>query len=215
MLLPVALPRKLTALRFTSLLSFVLSLVLVFTIFALSFDKDATTRPGNPVSDRMSHALKDTHISLIGIFNSLPLIIFSYMYQPNIPALYQELKKRHIGNMQKVLVYGTLVASLAYIMAGMFGYITFAMYPSEELSDIMQDQNILKAPYAEDKYIVKFCLVSMLVVVLFASPFTVLPAKDSFEELLMKEGQRFTSQQNFMVSFLIVLFSYGVALLIP
>jgi amino acid permease len=33
----------------------------------------------------------------------------------------------------------------------------------------------------------------MLVVVLFASPFTVLPAKDSIEELMMKDGQRFST----------------------
>ena len=63
---------------------------------------------------------------MAGIFNSLPLIIFAYMYQPNIPAIYHELKAKNMGNINKVLSLGTLMASIAYILTGMFGYITFA-----------------------------------------------------------------------------------------
>ena len=192
MLFPVCIPRQLTALRFTSLLSFVLSVLMVFTIFALCFYKDSTVMtPGFEFQNRFTHALNDTEITLIGIFNSLPLIIFSYMYQPNIPALYQELKHKNLVNMNKVLWYGTFIASIAYIMTGMFGFVTFSLLPSDLLRTTMNDQNILKAPYNPDKFMMKFCQVSMLVVITFASPFVILPVKDSVEQLTMTEGRRF------------------------
>lgn len=65
-------------------------------------------------------------ITVWGVFNSIPLIIFSYMYQPLIPAIYHELKARNLNNMKTVLASGTGFASLAYILVGLFGYITFA-----------------------------------------------------------------------------------------
>jgi amino acid permease len=109
--------------------------MLVFTIIGLAFDPNSTDKhQGTDFSTRFSAALEEQEITLMGIFNSLPLIIFSYMYQPNIPALYQELKRRNMKNMQKVLWMGTIVAAAAYIMTGMFGYATFATYPREEQS---------------------------------------------------------------------------------
>lgn len=77
----------------------------------------------------MEAAWKDPKVNMWGIFNSMPLIIFSYMYQPNIPAIYGELNRRHLHNMKKVLAIGTGMASVAYILVGMFGYVTFAKNP--------------------------------------------------------------------------------------
>ena len=68
----------------------------------------------------------------MGFFSSLPLIIFSYMYQINIPALYSELEVKTIGNATKVIVVGTVLAAVVYISAGIFGYMAFADGSSEE-----------------------------------------------------------------------------------
>ena len=65
----------------------------------------------------------------MGVFNSLPLVIFSYMYQTNIPMIYSELKKKNMRSMKKIMGYGTAGATIAYLMAGIFGYATFAQYP--------------------------------------------------------------------------------------
>ena len=86
-------------------------------------------------SERFHTAVTMNKISVMGVFNSLPLIIFSYMYQPNIPAIYHELKKKSMIGMKKVLGIGTGMATLAYIMTGAFGYITFCMRPN--VADIM------------------------------------------------------------------------------
>lgn len=47
--------------------------------------------------------------------------------------------------MWKVLFRGTLAATIIYFIAGVMGYTTFALYPN--CASIMEDQNILKAPY--------------------------------------------------------------------
>jgi amino acid permease len=190
LLFPCALPRNLSALRFSSFLSFGISLFIVFTIFGACFrDVKADDNLDHHFSERFAEALSAPTITVLGIFNSLPLIIFSFMYQPNIPAIYHELKKSDMFNMNKVLVIGTSIAVVAYIMAGLFGYVTFSMHP--DVDKIMNAQNILKAPYGELP-IIKCCLIGLLVVVLFASPFCVLPCKDSVEELLSPD-KKFTN----------------------
>ena len=65
-------------------------------------------------------------LSLKGFFSSLPLIIFSYMYQVNVPGIYQDLEVKNLTTAKKVLGGGTLLAAVLYVSAGIFGYITFA-----------------------------------------------------------------------------------------
>ena len=130
LLFPCSLPRNLSALRFSSFLSFGISLFIVFTIFGASFrDVKADGNESHKFHERFQAALSEPKITVLGIFNSLPLIIFSFMYQPNIPAIYHELKKSSMFNMNKVLIIGTSIAVIAYIMAGLFGYVTFSTHP--------------------------------------------------------------------------------------
>ena len=70
------------------------------------------------------------NITVLGVFRSLPLIIFAYMYQTNIPMIYNELEKRNIKNIRLVLVIGTVGATVCYLIAGIFGYITFINDPN-------------------------------------------------------------------------------------
>lgn len=71
-------------------------------------------------------------ISIRGFFTSLPLVIFAFMYQINIPAIYTELKVKSIANMNKVLVTGTILASVCYMVIGIFGYIAFTAGVDDE-----------------------------------------------------------------------------------
>jgi len=213
LLFPVSLPRNLSALRFSSFMSFGISLFIVFTIFGMAFrESKVDGNNKHDFSERLSTACQGSRISVSGVFNSLPLIIFSYMYQPNIPAIYHELKKSSMINMSKVLYIGTAMATIAYVMTGMFGYITFSMHP--EVDKIMNDQNILKAPYG-GSVIIKVCLIGLLVVVLFASPFCLLPCKDSVEELLMPAGKKFDRVKNITWTFVFTVISYAVAIIVP
>jgi len=66
------------------------------------------------------------------LFNALSYIVFAFMYQPNTPAVHHELKKRNLMNMRKVLLLGTTIATSAYILCGIFGYVTFSKNPKLE-----------------------------------------------------------------------------------
>lgn len=54
--------------------------------------------------------------------------MFSFLHQTNIPMIYVELEKKDLKEMWKVLLYGTIIAVVLYLMAGIFGYVTFASY---------------------------------------------------------------------------------------
>ena len=64
-------------------------------------------------------------MSVKGVFTSLPLVIFAFMYQINIPAIYCELKVKSMVGMKKVLIGGTVFATICYMIIGIFGYIAF------------------------------------------------------------------------------------------
>ena len=63
------------------------------------------------------------------------------MYQPNIPSIHKELKKRNLLNMTTVLIIGTTIATVSYLLCGIFGYVTFSKSP--DLKNIMNTANIL------------------------------------------------------------------------
>lgn len=111
------------------------------------------------------------------------------MYQPLIPAIHFELKQRNMINIRNVLYIGTGMATVAYFICGIFGFVAFSA--SQDMNVEMEKQNILLANYGSNS-VIKACKVLLLVVILFASPFCVLPSKDSFEELLMKDGKKFS-----------------------
>ena len=62
----------------------------------------------------------------------------------------------------------------------------------------------------------KVCLVLMLFVITFASPFCVLPAKDSVEEIMLgKEGVKFSTKQNFFCTLGIIIIAWAIAIIVP
>ena len=139
------------------------------------------------------------------------------MYQINIPAIYTELQVKTMANVTKVLGFGTTLASFAYILAGIFGYIAFTGGTTdEEFKDIFEAQNILRAPYggieAEKPPVSIFiCLYGILIVVGFASPFCVLPVKDSIEEVRSSKA-KLTRNENLFWTAAIVFFSCALSL---
>lgn len=96
--------------------------------------------------------------------------------------IYVELEKKDLKHMWKVMLYGTVGATVSYIFAGIFGYVAFANYSN--VDDLMNQQNILKCyPNNPANFISLF---GILLVILFATPLTILPCKDTIEELFLK-----------------------------
>lgn len=143
-----------------------------------------------------------------GIVDSVPLIIFAYMYQVNIPQIYLELTTRNYKTMSRVVYLGTFLAVVCYCMIGIFGYLSFDKNPEVDL----KDKNILLAPYINNIPILAGNF-AVLFAVITAAPLVVLPCKDSVEEMRYKDGM--TPKQNLLVTFLIVFVSMLLALVIP
>ena len=123
------------------------------------------------------------------------------MYQVNIPALYSELENKDEKKIKFVIIIGTILACVLYIMAGLFGFMSFAANTTdEELSAIFTD-NILKAPYHKEgdaagsgiPLVIYISLFGMCLVVTIATPFCVLPCKDGIEEI---KNRKFTKNEN-------------------
>ena len=47
------------------------------------------------------------------------------MYQVNVPQIYQDLEVKNLKKGKRVLILGTIMAACLYIIAGIFGYISF------------------------------------------------------------------------------------------
>ena len=60
------------------------------------------------------------------------MILFAYMYQVNIPMIYQELDRRNHKRMSAVVRRGSIGAIFLYASVGVFGYLTF-LNKKEEL----------------------------------------------------------------------------------
>ena len=119
----MSLPRKLSELRFASLVSI---MVTVFVVMVIVIEGCMDHGSSSSVSSGFEAGKEKKQLSVSGIFSSLPLVIFSYMYQINVPSLYQELEIKSLRNAKLIGGLATVMAAVAYIFAGIFGYLSFA-----------------------------------------------------------------------------------------
>ena len=84
--------------------------------------------------------------------------------------------------MWRVLIIATMIAVTSYALAGFFGYATFALYP--DVDKIMEEENILEAPYEGNGWIIASQFL-LLAGVILASPLCLMPVKDTVEELYL------------------------------
>lgn len=164
------------------------------------------------VGPAFKEAFENFDVSMFGVFRSLPLIIFAFMYQTNIPMIYHELAKKNPKHMQRIIIIGTIAAIVVYLLAGIFGYVTFIGNPN--LDAIMEKQNILEVDAYGNSIPIYVARFLMLLVVLFATPLCILPCKDSVEEMLWP-GKTMTKKQNFVVTIVLCVVAWGLALAIP
>jgi len=107
--------------------------------------------------------------------------VFAFMYQINMPMIYQELNDRSYPVMNKVVVRGTLIAVFMYVITGFFGYLTFVRTPA-----VLETENILDAPYGENVAMIVGAIAQFFSV-LTSYPLCVLPCKEAIEEMFWKK----------------------------
>ena len=114
-----------SALRFSSLFGVFCTVYLVLAVTIVFWVDKKLNK--NPVENFNKAKLFD--FSFDGFANCVPLIIFAYMYQVNIPSIYIELEKRNYKSMSVVVSVGSTIAVICYSAIGIFGYVTFVNTP--------------------------------------------------------------------------------------
>ena len=206
-LLPFSLPRKIGALRFTSLLGFICWLFLVGVITCI-FIFDRTIVPQPIESLKVASYFK---FSPDGMITTFPFIIYSYMYQPMVPTIYKNLEKRNLSRMEKVLIRGTYSSVILYLMIAVFGYLTF-VNNEKQLLILEKTQNILELDYQQNIYF-DISLFGLTFTLMVAGPVSMIPCKDTIEDVLF--GEAMTDLQNVLISILLTWFWCACALILP
>lgn len=88
-----------------------------------------------------------------GIVETFPFIIFLYLYQPNIPPTFYELKEQTPATMNKVIHYANAIAVVCFLVVGVTGYLIFADRAEEQLLSESRSKNILEADFGNSKLI--------------------------------------------------------------
>jgi solute carrier family 36 (proton-coupled amino acid transporter) len=114
--------------------------------------------------------------------------------------------------MKKVIIFGTIVAGLCYVLSGFFGFATFAMNP--DATTILSTQNIFTAPYFNERFLVT-SMFMLLAGVVLSTPLSVLPCKDTVEELVLGQSRLMTGNENFFCTLLLILKCFLIAILVP
>jgi amino acid permease len=138
MVFPLSLPRTVGALSYASAAGVVCTFY-VSIVVTIIFFTNRTLVPNPWDNFRNATYFK---FSFQGIAECVPMILFAYMYQVNIPMIYHELERRNQQRMGKVVWRGSIAGIILYASVGVFGYLTFYNRPDE-----LMKQNILLADY--------------------------------------------------------------------
>jgi len=165
-ILPLALMRKVAALRYASLCGFSCVIYLLVVIALKFFDYCDTygfgCLTGKPTAPSVWTQMDYYGIGWTGHMYTIPLIICSYTAHPTVLPIYIELQKKSPKDMWVIIVIGHFLAGSVYFGLSSFGYCTF-------LSNTKP--NFLLNDYHENFLVIfgalGFCFVCLLAIPLF------------------------------------------------
>lgn len=120
-----------------------------------------------------------------GTSKTLSIALFAYACHPNVLDIYMELNRPSRRRMNKVLTRGLFLVFLMYILAGLFGYVTFSQ-AINQLTDENNGGMILLANY-NGNVAIKMAVLMIALSVLCAIVLVVRPSKDSLLEIFYNE----------------------------
>ena len=129
--LPLSLPQELSSLRFSSALGVLCTIMLTLVItYQYVYNKNMVPEPFKNLENSTK-----VNFDLSNIVEAAPFITFLYLFQPNVPATYLELRieetehsssEKKIAMMDKVLYRSSLFSNFLYVIVGINGYLIFA-----------------------------------------------------------------------------------------
>ena len=205
-MLPFSLPKKVTSLEILSICGW-LSAIYVTLWFICLFLFDSDLVPSKSSNFANASYFKLTYNSIL---KGIPLIMFSYMYQPVVPVLYKEMSPRKPSIIRSVLLYGTILLIIVYTFDSSFGYL-LVVGNSTFVESLMEHNNILHVDLNSLAFKISFF--GLLITVFACGQINFLTAKSDFETLMFKKVM--TRKQNIIVTTVLWGIWWFLAVMIP
>ena len=123
-LYPISLYREISALRYTTIVSFVsavfMLIVVMYECINMRYDDF-----GQTVLDILSERPMTHAASRLSIFIPISKINWAFTCQPNVLAIYDGMEYRNLSKGLKSVGYGLGIVGFLYLLMGFFGYILF------------------------------------------------------------------------------------------
>ncbi|OMJ74585.1 hypothetical protein SteCoe_26442 [Stentor coeruleus] len=201
---PLTLKKKISALRYTSLLSCIaciyLSIVIAYGFF--------TTR-ANDLNSKIKEA-PPAEISTYSIFTASSYVVFSFTCQNNVIPIYQELQQRNTKRGFQFLLRGLLMVFVLYLIVGIFGFLTFydKYHPITNFP-----VQILEADYGEDNIPIIIASIAIAITLICGTPLVFQPCRIATLSILFQKEP--TKKQYFFIVTGLVFSALGLALATP
>mmetsp|Transcript_29827 Transcript_29827/g.26381 ORF Transcript_29827/g.26381 Transcript_29827/m.26381 type:complete len:86 (+) Transcript_29827:225-482(+) len=77
------------------------------------------------VPDKLSNFQRanEFKVSYKGLVTAIPFVVFAFLFHPNVPMVYRELKIQSYSQMRKVIITGLSFSVILYILVCTFGYL--------------------------------------------------------------------------------------------
>lgn len=201
-------PRELGDLTALSALGFFGSLFLMFVLL-LEFFTNTEVVPNIMLKIRNADLLI---VKWDNIVETIPFIVFLYMYQPLIPQYYKELKQRSMKTMDKMVSNASVIMIIIYSIIGTFGYLTFTDNLSEALLKPSNNGNILECDY-KGSFKIQLARLFVIVAVITATPTCIIPAKETYFSLI--KAKNITNFHNRIITVILVGITFTLSVALP
>jgi amino acid permease len=184
---PLCLAKELKQLRYAYILSFffvvIMTLVIVYQAFVFAED-------GNEAHFMRNLADVDRW-NFGGASSTFATAVFAYSCHPSALDVFKELYNPTQRRMEKVVRRTLLLTLLAYLLIGVFGYITF-VHSLPILADHTKANGVILFGYGYDSLgrVLKYPTIIFAVIIMEAisliilEPLTIKPAKDSLQSMI-------------------------------
>ena len=199
---PLSALRKISLLKYTSVLAIVLICYLVMCIVVLCIVG---------ISDGALHSKEIVLFSVnVEFLSILPIISFAFTFHTNVPLVWLEMSEfpSDTKNVSRATFLATCICCVTYLFCGIFGYLSFA----EETSD-----NILTHYNSGDWYL-DVGKIGYSGIIMFSYPLLAFPLRASFDNIfntwyLKNEHAEISYLRSTLEAFAIFALAYVVAIL--
>mmetsp|Transcript_35762 Transcript_35762/g.43165 ORF Transcript_35762/g.43165 Transcript_35762/m.43165 type:complete len:509 (+) Transcript_35762:270-1796(+) len=226
--LPLALMRDFSSLRYTNALSVCSVMLVLVTLAANARDPSSaiSTKPSDHIEGHDT-GLKAHHAHNLArlLFNfssdvlvAIPVITMSFACQFNVPGIYNELKDRNTRKMDEVLFNSTFFLCILYCGIGIGGALTVPVSQWDDgfPGDILADDGSTSARAGWQNALMACARVAMCLVSIVVLPLMTLPMRSVLHYLMFQQESANATQTMHVAETVGLLgCAFGLSIIIP